>query len=65
VIAFFWSFVSAMGFALSGFFLRDGEFRISGIIFMATWLWFLFPKIPKWMIRQIGRLFHGQRKAAA
>lgn len=65
MIAFFWSFISAMGFALSGFLLRDGEFRLAGILFMVTWLWFLFPKIPKWMIGQAGRLFNGHRKSAA
>lgn len=64
MIAFFWSFVAALGFALSGFLLRDGEFRLSGILFLVTWLWFLFPRIPKWMIRQAGRLFRGYRKAA-
>ncbi len=65
VIAFLWSFISAMGFAMSGFLLRDGEFRLSGIVFVVTWLWFLFPKIPKWMLQLAGRRYNGHRQAAA
>lgn len=60
---FLWSFISAIGFVLSGFLLRDGEFRLSVILFVATWIWFLFPKLPKWMLRRAGRFFGGQRKA--
>jgi len=65
VIAFFWSFAVSLGFVLSGFLLRDGEFRLAGILFFATWAWLLFPKIPMWLIRQAGKLLGGQRKAAA
>jgi hypothetical protein len=57
VINFLWSFVVSLGFALSGFLLRDGEFRLAGIFFFATWAWLIFPKIPMWLIRQVGRLF--------
>lgn len=64
MIAFFWSFVTALGFATSGFLLRDGEFRLSVIVFFASWAWLAFPKIPMWAIRQVGRLFHAQRKTA-
>jgi len=64
VIAFLWSFISAVGFALSGFLLRDGEFRLAVILFGGAWLWLVFPKIPMWLIRQTGKMFHGHRKAA-
>lgn len=63
MIVFFWSFVTAFGFLGSGFLLRDGEFRLSAILFFATWVWLVFPKIPMWVIRQMGKLFHGHPKA--
>jgi hypothetical protein len=65
MISFVWSMVAALAFTISGVLLRDGEFRLSGITFVAAWAWLVFPKIPMWAIRQTGRLFHGQRKAAA
>jgi hypothetical protein len=65
MITFFWSFVTAFGFAASGFLLREGEFKIAGILFVATWVWLTFPKMPMWLIRQMGKLFNGHRKAAA
>lgn len=65
MIAFFWSFITALGFVISGFLLRDGEFRLSVIVFFASWVWLAFPKIPMWAIRQAGKLFHGHHKAAA
>jgi len=65
MIAFLWSFIVSLGFTLSGFLLRDGEFRLAGIFFFATWTWLLFPKIPMWLIRQAGKLLGGHRKAAA
>jgi hypothetical protein len=65
MIAFFWSFIAAIGFTFSGVLLREGEFRISAILFVSAWAWLVFPKLPMWLIRQTGRLLHGQRKAAA
>ena len=65
MITFFWSFIMSLGFALSGFLLRDGEFRLAGIVFLVTWGWLLFPKIPKWSIQQIAKLFSSRRKATA
>jgi hypothetical protein len=65
MISFCWSLVTALGFAAAGFLLREAEFRLAGILFVATWAWLVFPKIPMWAIRQVGRLLHGQRKAAA
>jgi len=62
MITFLWSFFVAFGFAMAGFLLREGEFRLSVILFFVTWAWFLFPKAPMWLIRQAGRLFHGRRK---
>lgn len=64
MINFLWAFVTSLGFAMSGFLLRDGEFRLSGISFFATWIWFLFPKLPMWLIRQARKLFNGHRKVA-
>jgi len=64
VIAFLWSCIVVAGFMISGFLLRDMEFRLSAITFFATCAWFAFPKIPMWLIRQAGRLLHAQRKTA-
>lgn len=61
MINFLWSFVVSLGFAMSGFLLRDGEFRLAGIFFFATWGWLIFPKIPMWLLRQAGRLFHSHK----
>jgi len=57
VISFLWMTVTALGFTVSGVLLREGEFRLSGILFVLSWIWLVFPKVPMWILRRLGRLF--------
>lgn len=63
MITFIWSFITAFGFTASGVLLREGEFRLSGILFAMSWVWLVFPKIPTWIIRRLGRMFTGSGTA--
>jgi hypothetical protein len=51
--------VTAFGFTVSGVLLREGEFRLFGILFLLSWAWLVFPKIPMWILRRIGKTFRG------
>jgi len=63
MISFLWSTISAIGFMASGFLLRDGELRLSGMAALAAWAWLMFPKIPMWLIGAALRKLNGARAA--
>lgn len=57
--------VTALGFTASGVLLREGEFRLTGILFVLSWAWLVFPKIPMWILRKLGRMFRGSTAGGA
>lgn len=65
MISFMWSLATAIGFLVSGVLLREGEFRLAAILFVAAWLWMVFPKVPMWTLKKIGGLWRGDRRPVA